>query len=179
MDHDGVGARLTSTPKVEDGCKSELPVFAVVQQTNLPASHQGRNGVKFGINRLPPNLTHIGDDAFESCSGLTAIALPPGLTHIGDGAFESCSGLTAIALPPGLTHIGDNTFASCSGLTEIALPPGLTHIGKNAFHSCSGLTVIALPPGLTHIGVGAFYSPVLDLGRAGHVCANAVVVHDG
>ena len=133
-------------------------MFAVVQQTDLPASHQGRNGEKFGINRLPPNLTHIEDGAFEYCSGLTEIALPPGLTHIGDRAFAFCSGMTKITYRPGLTHIGVGAFSSCSGLTEIALPPGLTHIGVGAFSYCPGLTKIALPPGLTHIGVWAFSS---------------------
>jgi len=62
MDQDGVVSHLPSTPKVEDGCKRELDVFAgVVDKANLPATHQGKkqvkNGVKFKINRLPPNLT--------------------------------------------------------------------------------------------------------------------------
>ena len=84
MEQDGVGSRLSiSAQKLEDGCKRELAVFkGVLDKTNLPAMHRGENGVKFKINQLQTNLTHIGVGAFHSCSGLTEIAFTVVLTGV-------------------------------------------------------------------------------------------------
>jgi hypothetical protein len=107
MEQDGIVSHLPGAPKGEDGCKRELDVFAGVEdKAGLPATHRGRNGVKFKINRLPPNLTHIGNWAFQSCSGLTEIALPPGLTHIGDRAFHRCPNIKRVLITPDLAHRG-------------------------------------------------------------------------
>ena len=52
-------------------------------------------------------------------------------------AFESCSGLTSIALPSGLTEIGVNAFSGCSGLTSIYVyAEKLPKLGTNMFGGC-------------------------------------------
>ena len=56
---------------------------------------------------------------------------------IGDSAFESCSGLTSIALPSGLTEIGVNAFSGCSGLTSIYVyAEKLPNMGSDVFDGC-------------------------------------------
>ena len=63
-------------------------------------------------------VTAIGDDAFDNCTGLTSISLPEGLLTIGD-AFGGCVGLTTLTLPSTLTSLGKYAFYACTGLQEI------------------------------------------------------------
>ena len=107
--------------------------------------------------KLPKGITSIGIGAFLNCSRLTQIELPQGITSIGDSAFSNCSGLTQIELPEGITSIGDGAFSGCICLTQIELPDGVTSIGNYAFYACMGLTQIELPEGITNIGNNAFY----------------------
>jgi hypothetical protein len=105
---------------------------------------------------LPAGVTHIGNNAFTECSGLTSIVLPEGVTDIGDSAFEGCSGLTSIVLPEDVTHFGNAVFYGCTGLKSTVLPEGVTHIGDGVFSGCSGLTSIVLPESATSVGDFAF-----------------------
>ena len=120
-------------------------------------------GIKYYINdkeitsiKIPSNVTTLGDNVFQGCSGLTSLNLPDGITSIGDYAFEGCSGLTSLNLPDGITKIGYGAFQGCSGLTSLTLPASITEIGHGAFQGCSGLTSLTLPAGITEIGHGAF-----------------------
>ena len=86
-------------------------------------------------------VTSIGNNAFQSCSGLTNITIPSSVTSIGSNAFQSCSSLTSIAIPNGVTSVGDYVFYNCSSLTSITIPGSVTSIGIQAFYGCSGLTL--------------------------------------
>jgi uncharacterized protein YjdB len=102
-------------------------------------------------------VTSIGEQAFVSCLGLTAVTIPSSVTSIGEWAFDGCNGLTAITIPEGVTSIGDWAFASCSGLTAVTIPSSVTSIGSSAFQGCSSLTAVTLPNSLTSIEDNAFY----------------------
>ena len=83
--------------------------------------------------RIPSSVTHIGDEAFSGCKGLTSIELPSSVTHIGDEAFSWCDSLTSIELPSSVTHIGEGAFSCCYSLTSLVLPSSVTHIGNDVF----------------------------------------------
>ncbi|MES2661054.1 MAG: leucine-rich repeat protein [Verrucomicrobiota bacterium] len=91
------------------------------------------DGVLFNFNRttllqypgglsgpysIPPDVTHIGDSAFASATGLTAVTFTGDVTSIGRDAFAN-TGLTGVMIPASVTVIGPGAFAGCSNLLSI------------------------------------------------------------
>ena len=124
------------------------------------------------------NVTVTGGNilygAFQNCSMLTSVTIGNSVTSIGD-AFEGCSGLTAIVVEEGnsvyhsagnclieteskelmvgcktsvipddgsVTSIGNRAFYNCTGLTSITIPDSVTSIGSYAFSGCTGLASV-------------------------------------
>ena len=124
------------------------------------------------------NVTVTGGNilygAFRNCSMLTSVTIGNSVTSIGD-AFEGCSGLTAIVVEEGnsvyhsagnclieteskelmvgcktsvipddgsVTSIGNRAFYNCTGLTSITIPDSVTSIGSYAFSGCTGLASV-------------------------------------
>jgi hypothetical protein len=138
---------------------------------------------------IPNSVTTIGRRAFIFC-GLISVTIGNSVTTIND-AFESCSSLTAInadaanmqyssengvlfnkdrttlvyypggktgsyVIPNSVTTIGDWAFSRCSGLTSVTIPNSVTTVGGYAFSGCSGLTAVTIPNSVTTIGAYAF-----------------------
>ncbi len=106
---------------------------------------------------IPGSVTGIGNYAFHSCTGLSAITIPTNVTSIGANAFYGCSGLSEITIPASVTSIGTYAFSSCSKLSEITIQYGVTSIEEYAFYGCSKLSEITIPASVTEIGSYAFY----------------------
>ena len=78
-------------------------------------------GIKYYINdkeitsiKIPSNVTTLGHNVFQGCSGLTSISLPASITKIGEDAFQNCSGLTSIYVyAEKIPGIGSNAFEGC------------------------------------------------------------------
>lgn len=102
---------------------------------------------------LPKNLTSIGNNAFNGCSGLRDISIPSGVTSIGKGAFKGC-GLKEFTLPKQVNEITDEMFFNCS-LQHIYLHDGLKSIGNYAF-AISALKEINIPNSVAYIGDNCF-----------------------
>ena len=112
------------------------------------------NGCKNTI--IPDGITSIGDNAFNTCFGLTSIEIPNSVTSIGECAFYNCTGLTSIEIPNSVTSIGNSAFYECKGLTSITIPEGVTSIGERAFYHSTSLTSIEIPNSVTSIKHNAF-----------------------
>ena len=108
------------------------------------------------VDNVVYNVTSIGRDAFDRCSGLTSVTIPNSVTRIGIQAFWACHGLTSITIPNSVTRIEACVFQNCTGLTSITIPNSVTSIGKRAFSVCTGLTSITIPNSVTSIGDWAF-----------------------
>lgn len=116
---------------------------------------------------IEDGVTHIADNAFYGCGGLTSVSIPASVTSIGDGAFSGCGNLATITVdannqtfdsPEGSNAIirkADNTLIL--GCKTTVIPASVTSIGASAFYGCSGLTTISIPDGVTSIGDLAFY----------------------
>jgi len=74
-------------------------------------------------------ITHIGDSAFQGCTGLVAIAIPPTVTTISQNAFYGCTGLIAIIIPENVPSVGTGTFTGCSAATSVFLNPSFAATG--------------------------------------------------
>ena len=91
---------------------------------------------------LSDNITSIGEDAFNYCTGLTSIVIPDSVTSIDEDAFFYCNNLTSVTIGNGVTSIGERAFYSCDSLTSVVIPDSVTSIGKYAFNYCANLTSV-------------------------------------
>lgn len=94
------------------------------------------------LDSVAYSVVGIGDGAFSSCIGLSAIEIPSTVTYIGDKAFNSCKGLKSIELSSNLNSIGEEAFQNCTGLTNILIPSSVTDIKEWAFYGCTNLDVV-------------------------------------
>jgi hypothetical protein len=104
------------------------------------------------------SINRIGIKAFAGCTGLSSIIIPNNVSNIGGGAFSGCEGLTSITIPNSVTSIDNNTFSDCSSLISIVIPDGVTFIGGHTFHSCTSLASVTIPNSVTRIDRLAFYA---------------------
>ena len=65
------------------------------------------------INVIMPNVTSIGQEAFNGCTNLALTSLPSGVTSIGNNVFRNCTNLALTSLPSGVTSIGNRAFSGC------------------------------------------------------------------
>ena len=98
----------------------------------------------------------IGDNAFNSCIGLTSIIIGNGVVSIGERAFAYCKSLSIVTLPGSVKSIGERAFASCRGLTSIIIPNSVTSIGEKCFENCESLIAIEIPNSVTRIENSTF-----------------------
>jgi len=101
---------------------------------------------KAGSYTIPSSVTSIGDFAFDSCSGLTNIAIGNSVASIGIWAFADCTGLSRITIPNSVTSIGRYAFADCAGLTAVYFEGNAPTLdGLDVFNGDDNATVYCLP----------------------------------
>lgn len=101
-----------------------------------------------------PSIKKIGDNAFDSCSGLESVTLGNQLTTIGEWAF-SYTGIRKIDIPDSVTSIEAGAFYFCDQLTEVNVGNQLAYIAESAFSNC-GLKSFTIGDQVKKIGKYAF-----------------------
>jgi hypothetical protein len=101
-------------------------------------------------------VVSVGDNAFNSCAGLTVVTIPNTVTTIGSSACSQCTGLTSLTIGNSVTSIGDNAFMGCTSLASLNIPNSVTMIGVGSFQGCSSLQTITLGSSISTIGNVAF-----------------------
>ena len=59
---------------------------------------------------MPDEVTTLGDNAFNACTGLRQITLGNRLASLGNYAFSGCSGITAMTIPDSVITIEAGLF---------------------------------------------------------------------
>ena len=82
----------------------------------------------------------IGDYAFSN-TPITEVILP-NVTHLGEGAFNQCQYLEKVVLGTKLNKISDYLFQGCKKLTTINIPPSISEVGGMAFNGCGSPFIV-------------------------------------
>ena len=110
---------------------------------------------------LEEGITHIGNYAFDDCSGFKgSLTIPNSVTTIGHYAFQYCSGFTgSLTIPNSVTSIGEASFSGCSSFTgSLTIGNSVKTIGNSAFRGCEGFNgSLTIPNSVMSIGDYAFY----------------------
>lgn len=84
------------------------------------------------------NVTSIGANAFQNCTGLNHINIPSSVTAIGDAAFYGCTGLTDVVIPESVTIIGGSAYRNCTSLKTVSILGPITNM-RTAFENNTSL----------------------------------------
>ena len=157
------------------GCTSLTGITIPEGVTSIGS--QAFSGCTGFINFTMPDISGIGNDAFNGCSTVnlycaaSVTSSPEAVnkykfvedTDTGGCVLKKYSGTSVdVAIPDefygkSVTSIGEGAFESCTGLQKIAIPASVTTIGVDAFENCISLTNVAIPAGVTTtIGSKAF-----------------------
>ena len=108
---------------------------------------------------LGPNVTAIGDYAFDYCSGMHSVTIPGSVTSIGQYAFSNCSGLTRTDYTGSLAewcnisfsneysnplYYAHNLYINNVLKTTENLTLSVNTIKSYAFEGCTGLTSVTI-----------------------------------
>ncbi len=113
------------------GCEKFVPDFSAL----AVAEEYAFSGCAVETANLPATLTQIGDNLFNGCTKLTAVAFTA--KSVGGSAFAGCTSLNAVTMS-GVELIGGGAFQGCTALTSLTLPDSVLRVGENAFRN-SGL----------------------------------------
>ena len=89
---------------------------------------------------LHDNITEIKERAFIYAE-IKSITLP-NISYIGEYAFDSCENLTSIIIPDTVELIDYTAFGYCENLETIVIGSGVTEIDWMAFYYCEKLTSV-------------------------------------
>ena len=117
----------------------------------------GASSPPVGALTIPPGVTVISLNAFQSCASVTSLSLPVSLLSIDQFAFAGCTLLGEVTVPPGVVQLQWASFSGCTALTSVSLGAYVITISSQAFYGDSSLASITIaaqtPPTLE---VGAF-----------------------
>lgn len=127
-------------------------------------------GCKNSVIPADGSVTGIGNGAFNSCEGLTTIAIPAAIKSIGDSAFSGCTGLVGVNITDLAAWCGisfstassnpleyaHNLYVGGELVEKLAIPDSVKKIAKYAFSGCSGITELKIGKSVANIGDSAF-----------------------
>lgn len=105
---------------------------------------------------VPNGVTVIGEAAFSTCKGITAVTLPKTVKTIDGMAFSQCTALTSMNFPDGLEVIGYLAFSNCRQLKSITIPDSVRMVAVQAFTRCTALKTVHLGDGVTVLDEAVF-----------------------
>lgn len=130
-------------------------VYGVTSESSVEVLASGNNPYSGAVtipqtvsyNGTDYTVTALGESAFESCRGLTALNLPATIRSFGSYCLYGYP-LPTLQLPDSLRSIGDHAFLY-SDITSLHLPAQVEEFGESAFWT-TGLTSITVDEANQH-----------------------------
>lgn len=88
---------------------------------------------------IPPTVTSIESNAFDSCKELAQIDIPNSVTQIGMMAFEDCKNISKVKLSDNIASLEVRVFANCVSLQSVKFGKNLAEFDGTAFSGCLSL----------------------------------------
>lgn len=101
-------------------------------------------------------VTVIGEDAFNGCSGVTAVTLPNTVIVVEEDAFYDCH-ISNLTIPDNVKRIYSGAFTRGTGgaINNLYVPDGIEYIEYGAFPT-SGNWISSKPTGIVYLGKIAY-----------------------
>ena len=137
-------------------------LFAVMVGTSVNAQTSGSCGASATWSYDEYSVEEIITPWKDYTTNITKIVIGDGITHVGNFAFNLCTGLTSVTIGKGVETIGNGAFDNCTntGFTKLNIPDNVKSIG---IFACSNnhLKYLCLGSGLKSIGNFAFDNSML------------------
>lgn len=117
------------------------------------------NCPSFKSVRIPKNVLHIEDRAFDHCTSLTDVTFATGsqLNYLETMCFRATK-VKSISFPTTLNYLGANAFSECPLLSSVTFAPGtnLPTLASGVFRSCTSLPTVTIPSTVTNFDPSTF-----------------------
>ena len=101
------------------------------------------------------NSTILSDYMFKGCKAIHNVTIPQTVTEIGVGVFQNCSNISRAEINNSAAT--DHMFDGCTGLASVTFTTNATAIGAYAFKNCTNLATLNIDfPTIGTIGTYAF-----------------------
>ena len=115
-------------------------------------------------------MTSIGQNAFNSCSGLNSVSIGKSVASVESSAFYGCSNLASVEIKDIASwckisfsdsfsnplYDARHLYLNGNEIKELTIPNSVTSIKNYTFYNCSGLSSVTIPNSVTTIGESAF-----------------------
>lgn len=133
------------------------------------------NCAKITINKIPNAITSLASQSFYGCKSIKEMDLN-NVSRLGGNNFQNCTGLEIVNGPNVTSYGNDRHFAGCTNLKKVYLPkltgmymtfygcsslpsiclPSTTRVGSEGFSGCSSLKAMWLGSSITSDGLNNY-----------------------
>jgi hypothetical protein len=153
---------LTGTGALSSSADGKMLIKNNTELIAYPSVGMGVGGAYADVTL--PDITSVGNYAFENCHYLGSISLPA-VTSINYSAFEGCNNLTSISFPAA-TSINYSAFFGIGRLTSVTLGATPPLVGINSFYGYPAYTVTVRIPASAKAAYGVPNLPVTNFNNS-------------